>query len=244
MHASFPAPAGFRIVSSEEIRDGQGTPARVIHPDPGLRITLEPERAMPRDWYQFELKFPPEGLVHVVARLSLAGEGVLWLRLPVLARNHFLAHFRLEQALESLTLIVTGSGRLTAPDPAGSSASGCAASSSRRRAARHRHLPPRRVRWWRRRLSYFGADAPGSIAIARGSAAQTGEGTLRCLDPHLRRGAGRARAPRRAARDAARRPLISIPAAAVRDAAALDRARGGVSGQIYPEWELIVPADP
>ena len=76
MHASFPAPAGFRIVSSEEVRDGQGAPARVIHPDPGLRITLEPERAMQRDWYQFELKFPPEGLVHVVARLSLAGEGV------------------------------------------------------------------------------------------------------------------------------------------------------------------------
>src|SRR6185436_6304826 len=74
VHAPFPAPAGFRIVSSEEIRDGEGTPARVVHPDPGLRITLAPERPMPPQWYHFALKLPPEGLVHVVPRLSLARE--------------------------------------------------------------------------------------------------------------------------------------------------------------------------
>jgi len=58
-------------------------------------------------------EIPTEGLVHVVARFSLAEDGVLWLRLPVLPQP-FSRPFPLEQALESLTLIVTGSGRLTA----------------------------------------------------------------------------------------------------------------------------------
>ena len=70
---------------------------------------------MPSDWYQFELRFLPECLVEVVAQFSFADDRVLWLRLPVFARNHFLAHFRLEGALERLTLIVTGSGRLAEP---------------------------------------------------------------------------------------------------------------------------------
>jgi GT2 family glycosyltransferase len=245
VHAPFPAPAGFRIVSSEEIRDGQGTPARVVHPDPGLRITLAPERPMPADWYQFELKFPPEGLVHVVARLSLAGEGVLWLRLPVLARNHFLAHFRLEQALESLTLMVAGSGRLTAPDPCRFERVG---------------LRGQLVAAARRGVDIFRRDGfgvvasatsylwrvtrPGSIALARGSAAQTGEAPydawIRIFDEAPER--DRARHAERLA-TLSRRPLISILALLTPEPSGLDQLAGSVSGQIYPEWELIVRAD-
>src|SRR5215210_191271 len=109
------APAGFRLVSAEEIRGGEGTPVRVVHPDAGLTIAFAPDRPMPSGWYQFELRFPPEGLVDVVAQFSFADDRVLWLRLPLFARNHFLAHFRLEGALQSLSLIIAGSGRLTEP---------------------------------------------------------------------------------------------------------------------------------
>src|SRR5947209_11290456 len=70
---------------------------------------------MPSGWYQFELRFAPEGLVDVVAQFSFADDRVLWLRLPLFARNHFLAHFRLEGALQRLTLIIAGSGTLTEP---------------------------------------------------------------------------------------------------------------------------------
>src|SRR4051812_12209246 len=69
----FPAPEGFCLVSTDEIRGGEGTPVRVVHPDPALRVQLVPDRPMPGDWYQFELRFPPEGLVDVVAQFSFAG---------------------------------------------------------------------------------------------------------------------------------------------------------------------------
>jgi len=110
----FPIPAGFRLGATEEVR-GDGNPVRVVHPDPGLQLTLVPAGAIPGGWYQLELQFPPEGLVDVVAKLVFAGDQVLWLRLPLLARNHGLAHLRLEDGLENLTLVITGSGRLGTP---------------------------------------------------------------------------------------------------------------------------------
>src|SRR3954470_22887218 len=111
----FPALAGFCVASVAETYGSERVPVRIVHPDPGLRVVLEPETPVRADWYQFELCFPPEGLVDVQIELSFADSRVLWLRMPVLARNHFFAHFRLEDALERLTLIVIGSGRLTEP---------------------------------------------------------------------------------------------------------------------------------
>src|SRR5947209_10324061 len=64
----FPPPSGFCLVSAAEVRGGEGAPVRVVHPDPGLRIVLAPDQPVPSDWYQFELRFPPEGLVDVVAQ--------------------------------------------------------------------------------------------------------------------------------------------------------------------------------
>src|SRR5436190_188647 len=112
--ARFPAPDGFRLVSSQVVCDGEGTPVRIVHPDAGLRLTFAPHSAMPRGWYQFELKFSSEGLVDVVVQFAFA-QDVLWLRMPAIARNHFVAQFRLAHAVQELTLIVTGSGRLTEP---------------------------------------------------------------------------------------------------------------------------------
>ena len=45
--SQFPALPGFRLVSSEPTRAGEGVPVRVVHPDSGLRVTLAPEHPFP-----------------------------------------------------------------------------------------------------------------------------------------------------------------------------------------------------
>jgi len=243
----FPAPSGFRIVSADEVRGGEGTPVRIVHPDPGVKLVFGPEQPMPADWYQFELKFPPEGLVDVIVQFSFAGDRVLWLRLPVLARNHFLAHFRLESALERLTLIVTGSGRLTAPTLSRFARVGWRGQLAA--AAR------RGVDIFRR--DGFGVFAsglnylwrltrPGSIAISRGSAAAAGERPydtwIRIFDEAPE--SDRARHEERLA-SLSRRPLISLLAdLPSTDSLMLDRLARSVTEQIYPLWELVLATPP
>jgi GT2 family glycosyltransferase len=241
--SKFPAPAGFRIVSTDEVRAGEGTPVRIVHPDPGLRLVLAPEQPMPADWYQFELTFPPEGLVDVIVQFSFADDRVLWLRLPVLARNHFLAHFRLEDALERLTLIVTGSGRLTSPTLCRFERVGLRGQLA---AAARRGVDIFR----RDGLGVFASGLnylwrltrPGSIAISRGSAAATGERPydtwIRIFDEAPER--DRVRHEERLA-SLSRRPLISILAElSSADPLALDRLARSVTEQIYPFWELVL----
>ena len=244
----FPAPAGFRLASAEEVRGGEGAPVRVVHPDPGLRLVFVPGRPMPSDWYQCELRFPPEGLVDVVAQFSFANDRVLWLRLPLFARNHFLAHFRLEGALERLTLIVTGSGRLTEPTLSRFERVGLRGQLA---AAARRGVDIFR----RDGLGVFASGLnylwrltrPGSIAISRGSAAKGGEAPydtwMRIFDEAPER--DRARHEKRLAL-LSHRPLISILAeASSAEPWVLDRLVQSVTGQIYPEWDLAIaaPAD-
>src|SRR3954466_10606864 len=100
----FHAVSGFRLVGRDTVRVDKSVPVRVVHPDAGLRLTFVPVMTVPAGWYELELRYPPEGLVDVVAQFVLSGGAVLWQRLPVIARNHFRAHFRLEHALEQLTL--------------------------------------------------------------------------------------------------------------------------------------------
>lgn len=236
---------GFRLVSANEMRGGEGTPVRIAHPDPGLSLVFSPERPITAGWYQFELRFPPEGLVDVVAQLSFAGDRVLWLRLPVLARNHFLAHFRLESALERLTLIVTGSGRL-----AGSGVCHFKRVGLRGQLAA---AARRGVDIFRRDglgvfvsgLNYlWRLTRPGSIAISRGTAGAAGENPydtwIRIFDEAPER--DRARHEERLA-SLSRRPLISLLGElSSGDLPVLDRVARSVREQIYPVWELVFPA--
>jgi GT2 family glycosyltransferase len=241
--AAFPSPTGFRLISAAPVADGQGTPVRVVHPDPGIRLTLVPERPVPADWYQLELGFPPEGLVDVTACFAFAGGDVLWLRLPALDRNHFLAHFRLEDALTQLTLIVTGSGRLSAPDRCGFRRVGLSGQLST--AAR------RGIEVFRRdglRVIASGVNylwrltRPQSIAFSRGSAATAGEAPYdtwrRIFDEAPER--DRARHLERLAA-LSRRPLVSLLTHRT-SLDALARLAESASGQIYPAWELVVAA--
>lgn len=218
---------------------------RVVHPDRGLKLVFSPERPMPADWYQFELQFPPEGLVDVVAQFSFADDRVLWLRLPTLARNHFFAHFRLENTLERLTLIVTGSGRLTEPTLNRFQRVGL---SGQLAAAARRGVDIFR----RDGLGVFASGLnylwrltrPGSIAVSRGTAATTGERPydtwIRIFDEAPER--DRARHEQRLA-SLSRRPLISILVElSSAEPLVLDRLARSVTDQIYPSWELVLVA--
>lgn len=236
---------GFRLVSADEIRGGEGQPVRVAHPDAGLRLVFSPERPISAGWYQFELRFPPEGLVDVVAQFAFANDRVLWLRLPVLARNHFLAHFRLENALERLTLIVTGSGRLAAPavcDFKRVGLGGQLAAAARRGVDIFRRdglgvLASGLNYLWR-------LTRPGSIAISRGTAGAAGENPydtwIRVFDEAPERDS--ARHEERLA-SLSRRPMISVLAKlSSADVPALDRIARSVTEQIYTAWELVLAA--
>lgn len=242
--SKFPAPAGFAHLSSDDVRGGEGTPVRVVHPDPGLRMTFAPAGPMPSGWYQFELRFPVEGLVEVLIQFEFADERVLWLRLPTLARNHLLAHFRLEGALERLTLIVTGSGRLTTPiacrfDRVGRRGQLAAAA---RRGVDIFRRDGLGVMW--SGLNYlWRLTRPGSIAISRGSASEAGEAPydtwIRIFDEAPER--DRVRHEDRLAA-LSLRPLISILVVlSGAEPFALGRL-AQLSGQIYPVWELVLSA--
>ena len=238
MSAAFPALPGFRIAASEEVREGG---ARVPHPDAGLRVTFAPETPMPAGWYQLELQFPPEGLVDVVARFSFAGDRVLWLRLPVLARNHFVAQFRLEDALTGLMLVVSGSGRIA--EPATSRFERVGLTGQLTTAAKRGVEVFRRdgLGVFRSAINYvWRLTRPGSIAISRGSTAEAGErpydAWIRVFDEAPER--DRARHEARLA-GLAKRPLISILALA-RRANVEHLVR--LAAQIYPAWELLIDA--
>ena len=241
--AEFPAPEGFRQISSDVVRGGEGTPARVAHPDPGLRMVLAPPAPMPGGWYQFELAFLPEGLVDVVVQFTLAGDNVLWLRLPVIGRNHFLAHVRLENALQQLTLIVTGSGRLNEPTLCRFARVGMGGQLA---AAAGRGVDIFRRDGFGVVLSglnyLWRLTRPGSIAISRGSAAAKGEVPyetwIRIFDEAPER--DHARHAERLA-SLSRRPLISVLIAPP-SAAALEVVARGMAAQIYPNWELVAAA--
>src|SRR5262245_15219312 len=175
MPAPFPAPDGFRLVAADPLQAGKGRPARVAHPDPGLRLSFAPLTKVAEGWYDFELIFSAAGLVDVVAAFAFSGGDVLWLRLPVIARNHFLAHFRIDRELVQLTLLVTGSGELTARSCrfARVGVGGQLAAAARRGIEVFRRDG---LGVFRSAVNYlWRLSRPGSIAVSRGSARAKGE---------------------------------------------------------------------
>jgi O-antigen biosynthesis protein len=244
MPPSFPAPDGFRLLATDMLRAGEGRPVRVVHPDLGLRLTLAPNSAVPGGWYDFELRFAVEGVVDVVAAFTFAGGEVLWLRLPVIARNHFLAHFRLAHALEQLTLLVTGSGELTARSCrfARVGIGGQLAAAAQRGVEIFRRDG---LGVFRSGVNYlWRLTRPGSIAVSRGSAGAKGEAPYetwtRIFDEAPERDA--VLHARRLA-TLPRQPLISILVVAS-SPAAVERFGRALAQQIYPVWELVTAARP
>jgi GT2 family glycosyltransferase len=243
---AFPAPAGFRVVAAASHPEEQRSPVRVLHPDPSLTVTLIPNAPLRSGWYEFALRFSPEGVIDCVAQFAHASGRLVWMRLPMLARNDFLAHLRLEDSLERLTLILSGSGRLTEPS---------VCRFERVEWSRQIGAIAARARDIYRReglgvlasaLSYLSRVARrDSIALPRSTAkAEDSERPydtwIRVFDERPER--DRTRHEERLAL-LIRRPLISILAELPSvDPLAVDRLAASVRGQIYPSWELVVAA--
>ena len=113
--AAFPAPHGFLLVSAERLEQQARTPVRMVHPEPFLVVVLHPRASPIQGWYRLVLRFPPEGLVDVVAQFRFAGGEVRWQRLPAIGRNDLMAFLRFEQPLAKIVLHISGSGRLDQP---------------------------------------------------------------------------------------------------------------------------------
>lgn len=240
---TFPPLPRFRLVAVEEARAETGAPARVVHPDPGLTVSFVPVERTADDWYRFELRFPPEGVVDVLAHFEFADGRVLWQRLPAFARNHFQAQFRLHGAIERLTLTLTGSGRLARPDLCRFERVGVAGHVS---AVARRGVEVFRrdgVRAVRSALNYlWRLTRPGSIVISRGSASAAGESLydtwMRVFDEAPEH--DHARHEERLA-SLVQRPLISVLVVLdAADAPTLDRLARGLGSQVYPAWELLI----
>jgi len=242
----FPTPAGFRVEVAAARCDELRSPVRVLHPDAAVSVTLVPTAPVQRGWYELSLQFGPEGTADCLAQFVHANGRVMWLRLPSLARNEFLAHLRLEDSLERLTLIISGSGRIAQPNVCRFERIGW----SRQAAA----VGGRAREIYRREgfgvffsaLSYLSRRLRrDSIAISRGAAkAEQGEPPyetwVRVFDerPEL----DRARHVERLT-FLAGHPLISILAELPSmDLLALDRLARSVIDQVYPSWELVVAA--
>ena len=238
---------GFRLVAVDEAcAEARRSPVRVAHPDPALTVTFAPVERTADDWYRFEMRFPPEGVVDVLAHFELTDGRVLWQRLPALARNHFHAQFRLHGAVERLTLTVTGSGRLT-PDLCRFERVGLIdqlAAVARRGVEVFKRDGVRAV--WSALNYLWRLTRPGPIVISRGSASAIGESLydtwIRVFDEAPER--DHARHEERLG-SLAHRPLISVLVVLdAADAPTLDRLAHGLGSQIYPAWELLmaVPA--
>jgi GT2 family glycosyltransferase len=228
---TFPPLAGFSLVSIEETAADARVPVRVVHPDPGLTVAFAPSQRTADDWYQFELQFPPEGVVEVLAHIAFADGGAVWQRMPALARNHFLAQFRLHGTIERLTLTITGSGRLAEPARLRFARVGWAghlAAVGQRGVEIVRRDGLRAV--WSALNYLWRLTRPGSIVISRGSASAAGEDLydtwVRVFDEAPECDSAR-HAERLASLTA--RPLISV------------LAFGGATAgeQIYPDVEVL-----
>lgn len=242
---AFPAPAGFRAAVASH-REEQRPPLRVAHPDASLIVTLVPNEPVQSGWYELALRFPAEGTIDCIAQFVHGSGRVFWMRLPMLARNEFLAHLWLEGSLERLTLFLSGSGRLTNPSACRFERVGWMTQLTAM-AGRARDI-------YRREglgvvlsaLSYLSRVVRRDpIAIPRGTAMADAserpyETWMRVFDerPEL----DRARHEERLAM-IRRSPLISILAELPSlDPLAVDRLVRSVREQVYAVWELVVAA--
>jgi hypothetical protein len=217
-------------------------PVRVTHPDPALRVTLEPTAKTNGRWYRIAISFPPEGIVDVLMQICWA-DGQLWQRLTAVERNSFAATVRSGGALERMTLHISGSGYLAAPSQFIvarvngltwlADVVGRARDVLRRRGAG--------VAWsgvhFARALLRRQALAISGVAPA--AAAELPYDTwLRLFDELPERQRQRHEERLQSLRT---RPLIScITTISAVDDATITRLAQGLTGQIYPCWELIV----
>lgn len=219
---------------------------RVAHPGASLTVTLVPNESIQSGWYELALRFPPEGTVDCVAQFVHDNGRVVWMRLPMVARNEFLAHLRLEGSLERLMVTLSGCGRLGEPSVCRFERVGW---------ARQLTAVAGRAREIYRRdglgvvasaVSYLSRVARRDpIALPRGTATtDTAERPydtwMRVFDerPEL----DRARHEERLALLAKRPPVSILAELPLLDPRAVDRLAQSLREQVYVSWELVVAA--
>ena len=243
--SQFLTPVGFKRVAADAPRVHQRAPVRIAHADPGVEVSFSPVNRTAGDWYRLELRFPPDGVIDVLAQFVFAGGRVLWLRLPVVARNHFATQLRLDGVLERLNLHVTGSGRLSEPTFCRFQRVGLVGQLATA-ARRGRDILKRDGLGaiWSAMNYFWRLSRPGSIVMSRGSASAAGEAPydtwMRVFDEVPERDLARHHS--RLA-TLSNRPLISIVTTHQQaDTAAVDRMARCLRAQVYPAWELVVAA--
>jgi GT2 family glycosyltransferase len=234
---------GFRLASRSDLPSPHQVPIRVVHPDSGMRLDLQPIGEVGPGWYRLELKFPMEGVVDAIVHLALSGGDQFWLRPGVLERNHFVADLRLKSTLSSITIKLTGSGDIRRPTRF-----------NFERISRFTWLVSlaRRARYVLKRdrlgvirpatLAIFGLMRPDTIALGRSAVARDGEtpydAWIRIFDedPARHRSWHQQRL-----KILHRQPLLScLTYFASFDALAIDRVARGIGEQIYPNWQLVI----
>jgi GT2 family glycosyltransferase len=239
----FLVPTGFRLAAIQESAHFASRPLRVTHPDSAIKVSLEPTGSFPAGWYRLEIRFPPEGVVDVIAQLCCADGSQLWYRLTAIERNFLIVTMRIGRPLMSMVLRITGSGYLTNPLRVNLKRLDTRASVAEL-AGRARRAFVRRGLGIVRSAATFALELmrPEPIVIPGLASSREGEMPydtwMRMFDetpePHRQRHEQRLRSLKN-------RPLISC-LARIRslDALAIARLAQGMRDQIYSQWELII----
>ena len=239
----FPAPKGFHLSDLEVLARPARAPVRVTQPDPIFRVTLTPDKTIAAGWYRLAIRFPSEGLIELVAQISLANGDQLWQRPHVLEHNYFVLNVRCNSVLAQIALIVSGSGQGLGPSHISftplTRASLLPLVAKRTRDAIKRDGFAVVGTLWQAALRL---TRPGTAVISGGASAISKvaayETWLRVFDEAPQR--DRRRHLERL-QTLTRRPRFSILAMSQSsDPSVFDRLAGSLSEQIYPEWQLIL----
>ena len=233
---------GFDLVRAESVPRSAAAPIQVVHPDRAYRITFAPQRPMPAGWYQLAIRFPIDGLVEVVTEISFADKEILWLRLPVVGRNNFVAHIRGSTPVRGVTVIISGSGYLLRPVSFTFERVGFGT----RLLAFARRLPDVTRRDG---FAVFGTLAEAALRLSRSQSAVIASGAalaneraydtwMRVFDEVPQR--DRARHVERLG-SLKSRPVFSILTTSPGlDLRVFDRLARSLAEQFYPHWQLLV----
>jgi hypothetical protein len=188
------------------------------------------------------LRFPPDGVVDVIAEIAFGDRQDVW-PLTAVERNCLVLHVRVDSVATHLVLIISGSGNLLRPTRV--SFTRASAASRVYAFVRRLLLVAKRDRFAISRTLWqaaFRASLPGSTVIAGGSAAILGERPydtwIRLFDEHPQR--DRSRHLLRL-NSLTRRPLFSVLATSQRtDPSEFCQLARSLSEQVYPHWQLLV----
>ncbi len=235
-------PAGWRAEPGPAPPAG-AEPATLRHPEPPLRLVRDLAPACPVGWYAVTLRYDGPGVADARLLLAFDDGSTLLQHLAKTGRNAFFGMFRPVRPLAGIAVAVSGSAALAAPSLLEFRA---VPAWEQRRALLSRALgvlrgEPRSFPW---RLARF------AVQMSR-QGRTTIPLAVEARDPAAAYALWRERFDERPEDEAAfhaaraagltRRPRFTVMAGPDIDAADIAALRLSLAGQIYPEWELLLP---